>query len=280
MEKYIADFIKNLPETQEKTLEADSEAVLKAIEAQHGIFVEWAKGIYSFSHLTFQEYFAAKYIVSKQDPNYLYTLMDCYLTDYKWREVFLLVTGMLPQADDFLLRMKVEADKLLRNKHSIVIMRNATRIVYKNTRAKYNPWVERCLIVGILFALISDDSIRISSSSNDPEDIAIYREHEIACTKGLDIVCDLLLALDPALAEDFDPFRRDPVRFYSYTKTHRDLFKLTADTAEDLFHDTDFIRSFSVYLVANKLLIDCLNSDCYIRKETRGKILDEIFTAK
>ena len=37
-------------------------AVLKAIEAQHGIFSQRAQRIYSFAHLTFQEYFTAQYI--------------------------------------------------------------------------------------------------------------------------------------------------------------------------------------------------------------------------
>ncbi len=39
--------------------EPDGERVLKTMEAQHGIFVERARRIHSFSHLTLQEYFAA-----------------------------------------------------------------------------------------------------------------------------------------------------------------------------------------------------------------------------
>ena len=42
----------------------DSEVVLKALEAQHGLLVERARGIYSFSHLTFQEYFTAREVVN------------------------------------------------------------------------------------------------------------------------------------------------------------------------------------------------------------------------
>ena len=66
VEAYIVKFISNLqfPNLEPEVLKLDSEAVLKSIEAQHGLLVERAKGIYSFSHLTFQEYFCARKVVS------------------------------------------------------------------------------------------------------------------------------------------------------------------------------------------------------------------------
>lgn len=63
LERLITDYVKNIP--PHDTNEAiDGKAILKALEAQHGIFVERAHGVYSFSHLTFQEYFTAKYIIA------------------------------------------------------------------------------------------------------------------------------------------------------------------------------------------------------------------------
>lgn len=71
VERQIREFIENLPgaSTDEQELELDSEAVLKSIEAQHGLFVERARGIYSFSHLTFHEYFTARHIAAKCSPS-------------------------------------------------------------------------------------------------------------------------------------------------------------------------------------------------------------------
>ena len=97
---YIADYLCTLPHaiTEQVTLRRDSKAVLKSIEAQHGLLVERAKGIYSFSHLTFQEYFTAKYFVESSNLQALESLSS-HITEKRWREVFLLTTEMLPNAE-------------------------------------------------------------------------------------------------------------------------------------------------------------------------------------
>jgi len=64
-EDQIMDYIHNLPDARDdpEALRLDSEAVLNSIVAQHGLLTERAHGVYSFSHLTFHEYFAAREIV-------------------------------------------------------------------------------------------------------------------------------------------------------------------------------------------------------------------------
>ncbi len=59
---WLDAYLKGVPGLEEP----DGEVVLKAMEAQHGIFVERARRIHSFSHLTLQEYFAARYIVDNE----------------------------------------------------------------------------------------------------------------------------------------------------------------------------------------------------------------------
>lgn len=77
--------------------EIDGEAVLRAMEAQHGILIERAHGIYSFAHLTFQEYFTARYIVENVADGTLRRLR-LFLTERRWREVFLLTACSLDDA--------------------------------------------------------------------------------------------------------------------------------------------------------------------------------------
>ncbi|BBD63622.1 hypothetical protein NIES2109_64970 (plasmid) [Nostoc sp. HK-01] len=130
----------------------DIEDFLKSMEAQHGIIIERAKGIYSFSHLTFHEYFVAKRIVSLvpqssdqesyqdesfNNKNKLQADQDLRsnkqleinqeelqklvknLINPKWREVFLLVAEILLDASNFFILMKEEADKVLEGKDNL-----------------------------------------------------------------------------------------------------------------------------------------------------------------
>ncbi|MGL6342027.1 MAG: NACHT domain-containing protein [Waterburya sp.] len=85
--------------------------VLKAIAVQQGILVERAEEIFSFSHLTLQEYLTAQYIV---DHNRIEYLVLNHLTDPRWKEVFLLVAGLMNcGADDLLLLMEKQARNYL-----------------------------------------------------------------------------------------------------------------------------------------------------------------------
>lgn len=147
IQKLIADYLRLLPnaETDPVALKLDSEAVLKSIELQHGLFVERSRRIYSFSHLAFQEYFTARYITAQteleigklklesfeefkdegwqvegsqhnlQSPNLqpptLQPLVS-HIFEKRWREVFLLVTEMSPKPENLLGSMKQEIDLL------------------------------------------------------------------------------------------------------------------------------------------------------------------------
>lgn len=61
---YISEY---LPDCLQADLEAsvlqrESKNILKLLTMQHGLLVEQAKGIYSFSHIAFQKYFKEKYL--------------------------------------------------------------------------------------------------------------------------------------------------------------------------------------------------------------------------
>jgi predicted NACHT family NTPase len=118
IQQLIANYLGTLPnaKTEPDELHMDSEAVLKAIEVQHGLLVERARGVYSFSHLTFQEYFTSletvRKIVSRCEPQALKNLVN-YIKEKQWREVFLLTAEMLPSAEYMLLLIKQEIDRLL-----------------------------------------------------------------------------------------------------------------------------------------------------------------------
>jgi predicted NACHT family NTPase len=113
----IEQYIRNLPGAQgdPEALEVDSWAVLKSIESRHGLLAERATGIYSFSHLTFQEYFTAKNILEISVSTRSEEVIDKfskYFFEKRWREVFLLVVEGLPESGKFLLQLKKEIDRI------------------------------------------------------------------------------------------------------------------------------------------------------------------------
>lgn len=94
--------MQQLPRTDTGGL-IDGCAVLRAIEADHSIFVqrgEDARGeqLYTFAHLSFQEYFTAKYIAENHTEA---ALPKEYLADRRWREVMLMTVSLLANADNF-----------------------------------------------------------------------------------------------------------------------------------------------------------------------------------
>lgn len=119
IEKYILDFLSGLPD-KEKSEESDAGLVLRQIEAQHGLIVERAKNIYSFSHLTLQEYFTASYLVKAHDDKLLDQIVSIALKDQKWREVVLYTVALLPSADPILQRMAGQLIAMRGNEPGVV----------------------------------------------------------------------------------------------------------------------------------------------------------------
>lgn len=118
VQQYIVNYLRSLPnaQTDPEELQLSSEAVLKSISVQHGLLVEQARGIYSFSHLTFQEYLTARNIVASFQPQVLnknLTQLTSHISETRWREVFLLTAGMLENADVLMELMQQHSSQLM-----------------------------------------------------------------------------------------------------------------------------------------------------------------------
>ncbi len=165
VENHIADYISNLPDAPTEThkLHLDSGAVLKSIEAQHGLLVERARGFYSFSHLTFQEYFTAQKIVSEQA---IPELVE-HITEKRWREVFLLTSGMLSNAGELLKLMKQRVDGLLATDEKL-----QTFLTWVNRKASSVEISDKPAIVRIFYILLSTKLSR--NVNRDLSDLSLY----------------------------------------------------------------------------------------------------------
>ncbi|MEH2259215.1 NACHT domain-containing protein [Nostoc sp.] len=312
VEAYITDFIRNLRDarTELKELELDSEAVLKAIEAQHGLLVERAKGIYSFSHLTFQEYFTAREIVA----NSAWENLAAHITEKRWREVFLLTAGMMRNADKLVFLMKLEIDKLLAkdeklqqfliwlHKKSLSVVCHdelvVIRVFYLCLEFIYNfdflekdEYIELANYFGII-GIHNHYLIYENSSGLDKAyyDLIAYENYDyFSPNKGIfidinEILCyenkmELILVINQLKNELPNP-NHNKETFQNWWKENRENWckkiKLVVSNYRNICHDWQFSEAqqelLFQYYDANVLLMDCLESDCYVSCEVRQEV--------
>ena len=197
LEALIMDYVINVP-PHDTTDVADSEAILKAIEAHHGIFVERAREVYSFAHLTFQEYFTAKYIVANAAKGSLTDLVNKHCSEDRWREVFLLTTSLLPDASQFLTTFRNNLDEFIRpNKKLRLVLEWACK---KSALIKLQPWLARPTYLFVEFNPRSSPTL--SDALAHALDLA--RTSDSDNVSGQEYTSDHKLALDYALASTLD----------------------------------------------------------------------------
>ncbi|MBD2100155.1 NACHT C-terminal helical domain 2-containing protein [Leptolyngbya sp. FACHB-261] len=329
--EHITGYIRNLPDARNDTeaLQADSEVVLKSIEAQHGLIVERAVGIYSFSHLTFQEYFAARKSIANSES------LKClaqHVGETRWREVFLLATGMMQDASELARMMKRQVDAIMASDEQLqgflawVNQKSTLASVY----VFYKPVAVRAFYFSLASAralalardldLALDCALKLDFASALAHDLASALAHDLdlalagalncalnrnfnldlARTLDLHLARELALArnldLDLALNLDLDlntqlrqalqtlkdqlPNLQDWKRFRQWWQTNGQAWiqQLRAAMIEhrNVGHDWQFSEEqekvLQQYYEANKLLVDCLNSDCYVSREVRQEI--------
>jgi len=105
----------------------DGTKILSDLVTQHGFITKRGGYTYTFTHLTFQEYYAAMYFTENIHTKNNLNIAECF-SDARWREVFLLGTSLLDEADTFL----------------EVIQRSLPTILTKDTHLKnIHNWVTK-----------------------------------------------------------------------------------------------------------------------------------------
>ncbi len=270
VEEYISNYIQNLPDTQAdpEALLLDSKAVLKSIEAQHGLLVERARGIYSFSHLTFHEFFTARNIDSQQTFQQLVN----HITDKRWREVFLLTVGILKNSDDLLLFMKQQIDELLATDEKLQQFLTWIEKKSCSVKVRYKPVAIRA------FYLSLSHSHSLSCSLDHSLDRSLNLNLDLSRSLELELKHELQQLLDqlPKIED------REVFKHWWETNSQAWIQKLTAVIIEhrNIGHDWQFTDQqkelLQQYYDANQLLVDCLNSECYVSRDVRQQIEDTL----
>ena len=127
----------------------NAKGVLDTIFIKNDILEQKSKGVFAFSHLTLQEYLTA-YCIHKN--NQYKSLVVEHLPDERWREVFLLLAGiMAPKVDALLLEMEKEAQSYINTPRLQRLFKWADKIT-DTSEADINPVGKRALAFVIVFA--------------------------------------------------------------------------------------------------------------------------------
>ncbi len=145
--------------------------ILDAITIEQGILVERARDVYSFSHLTLQEYLTAQYI---DDHRLVEKLVTEHLIDQRWKEVFLLVAGVMRGgADDLLLLMEKKAQSYINTRKLKALLKWAEQVTV-GSQSDYKPVGKRA--VAIAYA----NANAIANANANAVAIAIVNANAIA----------------------------------------------------------------------------------------------------
>ena len=191
----IGDF---LTDTLDAPKYLDGAAVLKTIEKQQGILVERATDIYSFSHLTLQEYLTAFHVVEERLEDQLITH---HMTDKRWREVFLLVAGLNGnRAIDLLNRLHQKAQTYIEHYPKLGDLLRWATASTEGSKGEYRPIDKRAAALAMAIAIASASTIDRAIDSA----IAIANTLAIDIARAIDSASDIANILASASALVFD----------------------------------------------------------------------------
>lgn len=305
VEQYLEEYLQNLPDAtlEPEELQLDSEAMLRAIEAQHGILIERARGIFSFSYLAFQEYFTARKIVASHNLRALEQALEglvSHITDPHWREVFLLTVAMLRSADSLVQLMKQEIDALVAQdpylQEFLMWASQKSQTIpaqpkVATTRAFYLALAQpsptsatfalaSTLDQGILLD-VALENLLLEFATDHSQDFAYMN----ACSEALNNI--LLMVLDAGfykslqqLKDQLPPPSQSRKRLQTWWQQNYpawvEQIRATIAHYRDIHHLWQFTpeqqQVLQRYYDANQLLIDCLNSNCEVTAAIRQDI--------
>ncbi|NJK57259.1 MAG: NACHT domain-containing NTPase [Pleurocapsa sp. SU_5_0] len=190
----IADYLVTLFNSQNdpETLRLDSEAILRAIEVQHGLLIERARGIYSFSHLTFQEYLTARKIASisnSEELNYSLQQLATQITNIRWHEIILLTASLLPNVDYLMQQLKIQIDLILAKDSQL---QEFLQFIDQKTQALSLPYKPEA-VRAFYFGLFHNRDLNLAISL-DPK-LAQELTNDLALDLALERAFDLALSL-------------------------------------------------------------------------------------
>ncbi len=279
-EDQIMAYIHNLPDAKNdsEALRLDSEAVLRSIVAQHGLLTERARGVYSFSHLTFHEYFAAREIVDCQN----WQILTQHLFEKAWREVILLTTNKLRESDELILALKVAIDNLfsedIQLQDFLEWVNERSDLMNKMPEKKIRPK----MALAFYFALSLNCILR--SLTNEAENLhqnhheaRVLNQDSNGSSMNLVFILNFASQFDRDHLLNISSYRMgEPIDFNEKTVESIRFWFEEYNRVGNKFNESSFSEKqkelLKKYYDANLRLAECLNTDCYLSREVRQDI--------
>jgi len=298
-----------LADTVDNPKYLDGKKVLDAIAVQQGILVERAEDIFSFSHLTLQEYLTAYHI--NEDYELLEHLVDNHLTDERWREVFLMVAGLPTRADKQLSLMDTATRSFI-NTPKLQTLLNWAEQVTAGSQGNYTPVSKlavaiyfaisfaralastRALGNALAFASALTLALTLASVLAIARDLARDRDrdlasaHDLALARARDLarekykifkggILSALIEGLEALQSEIPNDRQSQEIWLAFAnrleQTYLDTFQLKREWLELSEEDANAIAD---YLYACELMIRCKESAVRVSRETWAGIEGQI----
>lgn len=250
LEKMIDDYMSNLiPDDYEN----DSEVVVRSIESQHGLLVERAHNIYSFSHLTFQEYFFAHHIVFTQSGRGMSKFIKDNLLSGKWAEVFSIISSLLPDASTFIGNISNQV-------RSIRIGREARDALLLMASISYDEICPLPISRALSLRYVLEKSVAFSDTAESKTALS----HAESLSDSLQKLYKKYICKDLIESQ---------VLKLGMSGNRGALDEMGERLGRAYL--SGGVENLSSYLYGNKILMSSMLSDCYMLKSIRTKEIDD-----
>jgi predicted NACHT family NTPase len=314
VQNIIADYLLALDRinTDPETLWLNSEELLRTIERQYGLIVERAKGIYSFSHLTFQEYLTARKIVASPNAQTLQEALQrlaSHIAEPQWREVIILTVGMLSSADFLIEQMKEQVDLLVKAEPRLQQFLGCIEGKVRSMELSDQPAALRAFYFGLLQSrdlnLATSIDVKLASDLNSELalDVALIRALALSLTllerQELEQILELGFALDleqrfsmnEGLKQALQHLKKglpnpgegiNSLQNWWRTKGQNWCDRLKNLIVEHRHLSLDWQFNLQQqnllqdYYAANQFLLECLNSQCQLSPVRRAAIVGRL----
>ena len=290
----IGDYLQSLaPQTPDpETLRRESETILKTIEVQHGLLVERAKDVFSFSHLTFQEYLAARQILYSPTPDIQakrIEMLALRTDNVRWHEVLRLTANILPVGDRLLDGMSEQVHYFLPDEPIYQAILQEIDEKQRTITSACHPSAVRAFYLTLCgnrdlqLANLIDDRISQKLEPDLALDLTLVRLHDLAVPfvedPDLKTLVNLMFAfeldrrykLDAALKTHLDTIKQQlpPVdepeqlanwqpQGQAWLKALRDGLQQTRMIGKLWTLTTEELEILQTYYELNLLLVECL----------------------